>query len=165
MWFGAGNVCVSGVADTLPNQFTNRICEGHKDLSRCKAAKPFCVVRLAIMIFMSLSQFMAVWLIRKVHSVVLQAVTVLSTLKGRRSLSVVRQVMTLYLKEARAQGERVWGHCYTKPVFYPCSSRGKFKGHENLLAKDEPAGTTKGQPWTRGAAVVSAKFIAERFRP
>ena len=30
-------------------------------------------VRLAIMIFMPLSQFVAVWLIRKVHSVVLQS--------------------------------------------------------------------------------------------
>ena len=30
-------------------------------------------VRLAIMIFMPLSQFVAVWLIRRVHSVVLQS--------------------------------------------------------------------------------------------
>ena len=36
-------------------------------------------VRLVTMIFMPLSQFVAVWLIRKVHSVVLRAVTLLST--------------------------------------------------------------------------------------
>ena len=32
VWFGSGNVCVSGVADALPNRYTNRICEGHEDL-------------------------------------------------------------------------------------------------------------------------------------
>ena len=31
-------------------------------------------------------------------------------------------------------------------------------------SKDEPAGATKGQPWTRATAVESAKFIAECFR-
>ena len=65
----------------------------------------------------------------------------------------------------KAREERVWGHRYTKPVFYPSSCRGRFKGHEYLLARPaEPAGATKGQPWTRAAAVESAKFIAERLR-
>ena len=32
MWFGASNVCVSGVADPLPKRHTSRICEGHEDL-------------------------------------------------------------------------------------------------------------------------------------
>ena len=48
-------------------------------------------------------------------------------------------------------------------VFYPSSCSGKFKGHGNLLAcsaqsssKDEPAGVTKGQPW-------SCEFIPERL--
>ena len=44
MWFGACKVCVSGL-------YTNRICEGHEDLSSCKAVleaikleeKPSCV--------------------------------------------------------------------------------------------------------------------------
>ena len=31
--FGADNVCVSGVVDALPKRYTNRICEGHEDLS------------------------------------------------------------------------------------------------------------------------------------
>ena len=31
------HVCVSGVIDTLPKRYTNRICEGHEDLSSCKA--------------------------------------------------------------------------------------------------------------------------------
>ena len=51
MWFGAGNVCVSGVGDALPKQHTGRICEGHEDLSSCKVVleaikfeeKPSCV--------------------------------------------------------------------------------------------------------------------------
>ena len=29
--------CVSGVADTLPKRYANRICEGHEDFSSCKA--------------------------------------------------------------------------------------------------------------------------------
>ena len=37
VWFGASNVCVSGVADPLPKRHTSRICEGHEDLSSCKA--------------------------------------------------------------------------------------------------------------------------------
>ena len=37
MWFGTGKVCVSGVANALPKRYTNRICEGHEDLSSCKA--------------------------------------------------------------------------------------------------------------------------------
>ena len=36
MWFGTGNVCVSGVVDALPKRYTNRICEGHEDLPSCK---------------------------------------------------------------------------------------------------------------------------------
>ena len=32
-------------------------------------------------------------------------------------------------------------------------------------SKDEPAGATKDQPWTRVIAVESAEFIAERLRP
>ena len=51
VWFGAGKVCVSGVADALPKRYTNRICEGHEDLPSCKAIleaikfteKPSCV--------------------------------------------------------------------------------------------------------------------------
>ena len=51
VWFGAGNVCVSGVVDALPKRYTNRICEGHEDLPSCKAVlvaikfeeKPSCV--------------------------------------------------------------------------------------------------------------------------
>ena len=37
MWFGAGNVCVSGVVDALPKRYTNRICDGPEDLPSCKA--------------------------------------------------------------------------------------------------------------------------------
>ena len=51
--------------------------------------------------------------------------------------------------------------CYTKPVFYPSSCRGRFKGR-SPSSKDEPAGATKGQLWRRAAAVESAKFIADR---
>ena len=51
VWFGAGNVCVSGVVDALPKRYTNRICEGQEDLPSCKAIleaikfeeKPSCV--------------------------------------------------------------------------------------------------------------------------
>ena len=51
MWFGAGNVCVSCVADPLPKWHTSRICEGHEDFSSFKVVlraikfeeKPSCV--------------------------------------------------------------------------------------------------------------------------
>ena len=51
VWFGAGNVCVSGVVNALPKRYTNRICEGHEHLPSCKAVleaikfkeKPSCV--------------------------------------------------------------------------------------------------------------------------
>ena len=48
------NVCVSGVGNPLPKRHTNRICDGHEDLSSCYAVpeaikfddmdeKPICV--------------------------------------------------------------------------------------------------------------------------
>ena len=46
------------------------------------------------MIFMPLSQFVAVWLIRKVHSVVLRVVTVPSTLKRLAIHTVVSTIIT-----------------------------------------------------------------------
>ena len=36
VWFGAGNVCISGAVDALPKHYTIRICEG-EDLPSCKA--------------------------------------------------------------------------------------------------------------------------------
>ena len=49
----------------------------------------------------------------------------------------------------RARGERVWGHRYTKSVFYHSKLKGRFKGHEYLVArpcssKDETAGASHG---------------------
>ena len=35
----------------------------------------------------------------------------------------------------------------------PASCRGKLKGLSASSSKDEPAGATKGRPWTRAAAV------------